>query len=291
MRLTKLLEELEKKGFKKETIQAICGTVYYIDTYSPDRRYIRLQVEYDGDYTEEISELPDGTEYEVDYNRMECTEAFFECNVCYPYKIHDEELGIYVDDVDKYFWRGFEIFDNISKARNEIFKIHSENTEFIENNFVPILKKYDFYNNYDSSFDVEEKINIGSSPMFSWSYMYSKDIEIRFSTNLLTKELEVDGEVWDRNENFEDWFIKNIVSYKLGNTDFIKTEFERFFDDDPKWTPYSFRHILYLSAEIEHIKNHGSSFYKDTIDLSQIPEKYNYLVEEYNKLKTHETSI
>lgn len=115
--------------------------------------------------------------------------------------------------------------------------------------------------------------------------MYSKDIEIRFTTNLLTKELEVDGEVWDRNENFEDWFIKNIVSYKLGNTDFIKTEFERFFDDDPKWTPYSFRHILYLSAEIEHIKNHGSSFYKDTLDLSQIPEKYNYLVEEYNKIK------
>ena len=123
--------------------------------------------------------------------------------------------------VDKYFWRGFEIFDNISKARNEIFKIHSENTEFIENNFVPILKKYDFYNNYDSSFDVEEKINIGSSPMFSWSYMYSRDIEIRFSTNLLTKELEVDGQVWDRNENFEDWFIKNIIYYKLGNKNFI----------------------------------------------------------------------
>ena len=285
MRLTKLLEELEKKGFKKETIQVICETVYYIDTYSPDRRYIRLQVEYDDDYSEEISELPEGAEYEVDYNRMECTEAFFECNVCYPFKINDEELGIYVDDVDKYFWRGFEIFDNISKAQNEIFKIHSENTEFIENNFVPVLKKYDFYNNYDSSFDVEEKINIGSSPMFSWSYMYSKDIEIRFTTNLLTKELEVDGQVWDRSENFEDWFIKNIVSYKLGNTDFIKTEFERFFDDDPKWTPYSFRHILYLSAEIEHIKNHGSLFYKDTIDLSQIPEKYNYLVEEYNRIK------
>ena len=121
--------------------------------------------------------------------------------------------------------------------------------------------------------------------------MYSKDIEIRFSTDLLTKELEVDGKVWDRNENFEDWFIKNIVSYKLGNKDFIKIEFERFFEDDPKWTPYSFRHILYLSAEIEYIKNHGSSIYKDTIDLSQIPEKYNYLVEEYNKLKTHETSI
>ena len=68
--------------------------------------------------------------------------------------------------------------------------------------------------------------------------------------------------------------------------DSYKTEFERFFDDDPKWTPYSFRHILYLSAEIEHIKNHGSSFYNEnTIDLSQIPEKYNYLVEEYNKIK------
>ena len=48
----------------------------------------------------------------------------------------------------------------------------------------------------------------------------------------------------------------------------------------------SFRHILYLTAEIEHIKNHGSSFYKDTIDLSQIPEKYNYLVEEYNRIKS-----
>ena len=89
MRLTKLLEELEKKGFKKETIQAICGTVYYIDTFSPDRRYIRLQVEYDDDYSEEILELPEGTEYEVDYNRMECTEAFFECSVCYPFKIHE----------------------------------------------------------------------------------------------------------------------------------------------------------------------------------------------------------
>ena len=52
MRLTKLLEELKKKGFKEETIQSICGTVYYIDTYSHDRRYIRLKVEYDDDYSE-----------------------------------------------------------------------------------------------------------------------------------------------------------------------------------------------------------------------------------------------
>lgn len=265
MRLTKLIEELEKKVYKRETIQCFDGISYYLGLCSKNRKYIRLEVDYDPDYEEEILDLPVGTEYVPDLDRMECVGVFFECPISYPSKSSEDETGIYIGDVDNYFWRGFDLFENPSKFRNEVIRLHLDNTDYVEKNFTPILKKYDFYNDYDSLWDIEEKFS--STPSFSWRYKFDEHISIYFETDPITKDFIVSGEVWDKSKDFENWLIKTVIKDSFGD---IKPEFMRFFSDDPKWTVQSATEIRKAYCNLKRTMRGEDPEYE--VDLNHIPD-------------------
>lgn len=281
MNLSVLLQELEVKGFKPRWYDWVDWYLMGMDLYSEAERHIRLEVCYTDEYEEEIKNLPEGTEINPDYSKMECTGAFFECCICYPDGPYQGTTGIDINDLD-YFWKAYEMFLNPSKAKNRIMKIHLEHSEYIEEHFAPVLETYDFYNDYDSYWDCDEKTYIGSQPIIGWKYKYSsKDID--FKTDILTEELYVNGKVWDKNKDFKKWLIDNVMTYKLGPETFYELEFERFFSEDPKWTPTSHQEILILSDNIRQLREGKKPHYKD-VNFDAIPKKYKYLIDQYNEL-------
>lgn len=281
MNLSVLLQELEIKGFKPRWYDWLDYYLINIDLYSETERHIRLEVCYTDEYEEEIKNLPEGTEINPDYSKMECTGAFFECCICYPEGLYQGITGIDITNMD-YFWKAFEMFLNPSKAKNRIMKIHLEHSEYIEEHLAPVLETYDFYNNYDSYWDCSEKTYIGSQPIIGWKYKYSsKDID--FKTDILTEELYVNGKVWDKNNDFEKWLIDNVMTYKLGPETFYELEFERFFSKDPKWTLTSYKEILVLSDNIRQLTEGKKPRYEE-VNFDVIPKKYEYLINQYNEL-------
>ena len=279
--LDKLLDELKTKGFEPRWYDYLDYYLIHIDLYNNIEQHITLEVCYTDEYEEELRSLPEGTEIDPDYSRMECTGAFFECVICYPEGPCDETSGINISDMD-YFWKAFEMFQNPSKAKRRIMQLHLEHSEYIEKHFAPILEKYDFYNNYDSYWDCGEKTYIGSQPIISWKYKYSRE-DIDFRTDMLTEKLYVNCDIWNEGDDFEKWLIDNIMTYKLGPETFYGLEFERFFDSDPKWTPTSHREILALTDNICMLHEGKDVYYKD-INFDIIPEKYKYLIDQYNEL-------
>lgn len=279
--LDKFLEELKVKGFEPRWYDYLDYYLIHIDLYNNIEQHITLEVCYTEEYEEELRSLPEGTEINPDYSRMECTGAFLECVICYPEGPVQGTSGITVYDMD-YFWKAFELFQNPSKAKKRIMSIHLQHSEYIEKHFVPILEKYDFYNNYDSYWDCSEKTYIGAQPIIGWKYKYSsKDID--FKTDMLTEKLYVNGDIWNEDDDFEKWLIDNVMTYKHGPETFYELEFERFFSEDSKWTPTSHQEILMLSDNIRRLREDKNLHYND-INFDAIPKKYEYLIDQYNEL-------
>ena len=250
--LDKFLEELKVKGFEPRWYDYLDYYLIHIDLYNNIEQHITLEVCYTDEYEEELRSLPEGAEINPDYSRMECTGAFLECVICYPEGPVHGTSGITISDMD-YFWKAFEMFQNPSKAKKRIMSVHLKHSEYIEKHFAPILEKYDFYNNYDSYWDCNEKTYIGAQPIIGWKYKYSsKDID--FKTDMLTEKLYVDGNIWNEDDDFEKWLIDNVMTYKLGPETFYELEFERFFSEDSKWTPTSHQEILMLSDNIRRLR-------------------------------------
>lgn len=281
MVLSKFLEELKVKGFEPRWYNYLDYYLTHIDLYNDIEQRITLEVCYTKEYEEELCNLPEGTEIDPDYSRMECTGAFLKCVICYPEGPRQGTSGITVSDMD-YFWKAFEMFQNPSKAKKRIMSIHLKHSEYIEKYFAPILEKYDFYNNYDSYWDCSEKTYIGAQPIIGWKYKYSSR-DIDFKTDILTEKLYVNCNIWNEDDDFEKWLINNVMSYKLGYENFYELEFERFFSEDSKWTPTSHQEILMLSDNIRRLQEGRNPYYGD-INFDIIPKKYEYLIDQYNKL-------
>lgn len=279
--LDKLLDELKAKGFEPKWYNYLDWYLTHIDLYNDAEQCISLEVCYNEEYEEELRNLPEGTEINPDYSKMECIGAFLECVICYPEGPRDETSGITISDMD-YFWKAFEMFQNPSKAKKRIMQLHLEHSEYIEKHFAPILEKYDFYNNYDSYWDCNKKIYIGSQPIIGWKYKYSRE-DIDFKTDILTEKLYVNCDIWNDGDDFEKWLIDNVMTYKLGYETFYELEFERFFDNDPKWTPTSHQEILALTNNIQCLREGREIRYED-VNFDAIPKKYECLIDQYNEL-------
>ena len=109
----------------------------------------------------------------------------------------------------------------------------------------------------------------------------SKDID--FKTDIFTEKLYVNCNIWNENDDFEKWLIDNVMTYKLGPETFYELEFERFFSEDPKWTPTSHQEISMLSDNIRQLREGKNLHYKD-VNFDAIPKKYEYLIDQYNEL-------
>lgn len=287
-RLVTYIEELRKKGYNPKNEGFLCGQLYEIDLFNDAKKQVTLNVQYDEDY---LNELSDGKEYIPDYSRMWVDGVMFYCSVDYPEaqgtaEGYDHGIGLfdgYGPGLD-YFWTAFEVFENPTSWKIKLMKKHLEHLEYFFEFIDPILKKYDFEQYYDSFWDTSSRENIGSNPVFSYKYRYSSDNYpelISFDTDLITLEFKCSFgtvDVFDFEKNLRD----NIMCYNSG---IPKIMYERFFSKSPGWTPTSYIDILNLMEELRWMKENRPYSFSNNINFDNIPESYSKYIEEYKQLK------
>lgn len=290
MKLNEIIKQLKERGFEVKYQDILDGEVIGLDLYNSIEKHIRLETEYDAEYIEEIKKLPIDAEYEIDFSRMNCIGAFFECDIDYPEGPRcageEEQHGIllgenYVDYcwVD-YFWTAFEAFENPTNFSRVVMKAHLEHLNYFYDNIRPILCKYDFINNFDSFFYSGDKAHLGSTPTFSYKYTYSNTEQLTFWTDPIS--LEFKGTINPYSSNFEEE-LKKWMHWEPGD---VKICFERFFTNDVTYTPTSYRDIcaiLYSIRAMEGVT--GYHLYSpEEIDFNNIPISRKEIIEEYYKL-------
>lgn len=263
MTLKEIILHLNEKGFKHEYNQLLSGILTNIEMKDSLNRFIHLEVHPTNEF---LDSLKEDEEYEIDYDNFELVGATFESIVSYPEGKKD--ICLYKDTLE-YFWTAFEIFQDPISWAIKTMKSHITNMEYFNNYIKPILLKYDFYPDYDSFWDTEEKDNIGSSPMFSYKYKYY-DISISFYTDLLTQEF-----MWLEGKVDKDTFEEQFIAYLKEESELC---FERFFTDDKTFTPTSFRDVLNLVRCIKWKRK------ANRVNFDNIPNSYKYLIKEYNEL-------
>lgn len=294
MKLSKLLKQLEEKGFKVKYQDILDGEVIGLDLYNNCKKHIRLDTQYNEEYVEELRKLPKGTEYIIDYSRMECIGAFFECCIDYPegaercldrvsngIHLHENNAGYCKMD---YFWEAFNAFNNLTNHALTVMNSHIEHINYFNDIISPILHKYDFINTYDTFFDSNEKTYIGSTPTFIYKYAYDSNEDLYFWTDPIS--LEFKGTIDPYSPNFEEK-LKEWMHYESG---IVKSCFERFFTDDETYTPTSHRDILAVWSSIEAMrkKEHYYFYPPESINFDNIPESQKGIIEEYYKLYNNE---
>lgn len=296
MNLGEIVKKLEERGYEVKYQDILDGEVIGIDLYNSLNKHIRLESSYTDEYMEELENLPEGSEYEIDYSRMICIGAFFECCIDYPEGaervMYSVRNGIRLSTNNRgycdleYFWNAFNAFEDPTNHALSVMKAHIEHIGYFNDIIKPILYKYDFINEYDSFFDSNEKTNIGSTPTFIYKYAYSSD-DIYFWTDPIS--LEFRGTINPYSSDFEEE-LKKWMHYEDG---IVKLCFKRFFTDDSTYTPTSHRDILSILSSIRAMKGEKyTSFYEpSSIDFNNIPESEKYLVEEYNELYKKYESI
>lgn len=294
MKLSELLKQLEEKEFKIKYQDILDGEVIGLDLYNSHKKHIRLDTQYNKEYVEELRKLPEGTEYIIDYSRMECIGAFFECCIDYPEGaercldrvhngIHLHEKNIEYCKMD-YFWEAFNAFNNPTTHALIVMNSHIEHINYFNNIIEPILCKYDFINTYDTFFDSNEKTYIGSTPTFIYKYAYNSNEDLYFWTDPIS--LEFKGTIDPYSPNFEEK-LKEWMHYESG---IVKSCFERFFTDDKTYTPTSHKDILAVLSSIRAMRKekHYHFYPPESINFDNIPESQKGIVEEYYKLYNNE---
>ncbi len=288
MNLNDLLKQLEERNYKVKYQDIFDGEVIGLDLYNEANNHIHLHTGYNKEYMEELSKLPVGTEYEVDYSRMECTGAFFECCIDYPEGAADSShhgISLYENNLEycglDYFWKAFEAFENPTAHSIVVMKAHIEHISYFNDILRPILCKYDFINDYDTFFDSTTKAYLGSTPTFTYKYIYSFDEDIYFRTDPIS--LEFKGTINPYSTNFEEE-LRKWMCYKDDGS--ARECFKRFFTNDITYTPTSHKDILAVLSSISSMKGERFSYFypPEKINFNNIPISKGEIIEEYYKL-------
>ena len=172
------IDFLVQRGYSSAGNQFICGYLEYTDLEKKDTLgHVTLFTRYTEEYTKELESLPEGTEFEIDFSRVEVTGAWFKTLITYPEKTNsfcDEGTGIIVegkefeDNFEKVLW----ISENPTEHELGTIRSHYRNLEYFMKNFKPILIKYDFYECYDSFWDTTERHS--SAPRFDYRHINTR---------------------------------------------------------------------------------------------------------------------
>lgn len=286
------IDFLASRGYKPAGNQFVCGYLEYTDLEKIDTQgHITLFTSYTEEYSNELESLPEGTEFEIDFSRVEVTGAWFKTLITYPEKTNSfcpEGTGIVVegkefeDNFEKILW----ISENPAEHELGTIRIHYRNMEYFIKNFKPILTKYDFYECYDSFWDITERSS--SAPRFDYRHVNLRsnyDVDFIFTTNPITGAFECNApsELFgDKSkdlcslspEEFEEKLIEDYLKKDL--------KFDYIFSSDPKYTKDSYIEIMKLMYSVRAMDDGKGTIYRD-IDFKKIPEKYNDLIQKYNE--------
>lgn len=282
---------LYKNGYK-ETIAPytfLDGELEIVE-FTKNDYTIDLYVVESQEFSNYLASLPPGTEYKIKYENYNVVSAFIESPIC---NISDFLTGKtdgirLVSEPDGYNRHTLDLFElcigfqKINLLEHELFIMSNrlKHLTWAKDNLVPVLEKYDYYIVYDSYFDTTDE-------------RYSSNIRIDFKhPNNAELTIEVDcltGKpiIWSNinsgtftdladkiyGKNKED--VYNILLEEVWKKDDLK--FGYIYNNDPHETIDTWREV-YSLMDCLHYKE-----IRD-INFDIIPKRYNYLVEEYNKL-------
>lgn len=286
------IDFLVQRGYSSAGNQFICGYLEYTDLEKKDTLgHVTLFTRYTEEYTKELESLPEGTEFEIDFSRVEVTGAWFKTLITYPEKTNsfcDEGTGIIVegkefeDNFEKVLW----ISENPTEHELGTIRSHYRNLEYFMKNFKPILMKYDFYECYDSFWDTTERHS--SAPRFDYRHINTRsdfDIDFIFTTNPITGSLECNAPsklFGDKSKDLCSLSPKEFEKYLIEDYFSGDLKFEYILSSDPRYTKDSYIEIMKLMFSLRYMKDGTGQVYKD-IDFEKIPEKYNDLIRDYNE--------
>lgn len=254
--------------------------------------HISLYVVKTKEFSEYLSSLEDGTEYDVEYDNYIVNSAFIESPVCNVSNYFDGttdgiELVSEPNAYNKHTLDLFELCISLQKTNlleHEMF-IMSQRLNHLgwaKDNLIPILERYDYYVTYDSFFDTKQE-RCSSNIRIDFKHPNRTDLVIEVDCltgepiiwadiNLGEGTINLTDKIYGK--NLEEVF--NALLENLWKKDELK--FGYIYNNDPHETVETYGQVLNLMDSL-----HNKEKRKD-INFDAIPERYKDLVEEYKKL-------
>lgn len=284
---------LHENGYKESFAPCtfLCGHLEIVEFIKNDF-HIDLYVEETKEFSEYLSSLQVDTEYQIEYDNYIVKTAFIESPVCNVSNFLDGttdgiELVSEPNAYNKHTLDLFELCISLQKTNlleHELF-IMSQRIEHLmwaKDNLIPILEKYDYYVDYDSFFDTKQercssniRIDIKhpnrANLVIEADCLTGKPI-IWTDINLSEGTIDLTDKIYGKNQGE----VFNALLENVWKKDELK--FGYIYNNDPHETVETYGQVLNLMRCIRYKeKNNGINF-------DAIPERYNDLVKEYNKL-------
>lgn len=283
---------LYKNGYKESVAPYtfLCGNLEIVE-FIKNGYHINLYVAETKEFSDYLSSLEPGTEYQVEYENYTVKSAFIEspiCNVsdCFDGTTDGIELALEPNDRNKHTLDLFELCINFQKTNlleHELFIMSRriEHLTWAKDNLIPILEKYDFYADYDSFFDTKEG---RQSSNITLSFKHPNRAEFIVEIDCLTGEpiiwadtdsvngtIDLTDKIYGKKLNE----VSNILLEELFKKD--EHKFGYIYNNDVHETIETYGEVLNLMVCLEHNE-------KRDIKFDVIPKRYEKLTEKYNKL-------
>jgi len=254
-------------------------------------------------YAAKLATLQDGDEVDINPYDYDVNGAYIPCPICnIAGFISNDKDGISLVDVadgyNPHFMKDFKkcvwIQNHVMEQEDFILKSHLKNIQRIKHEFLPILKKFDFYQYYSSILDCKDDPDFtknSSNPLivFKHKTASSNYNMISFETDCINGRLKIQNQYFyfiNNSEDFENYLITNIMTNKYGQ---IEIDYKYLFDSEYK--PNTWMEILKCYQLIDGVEKgyFGTEVVEERlkdIDLTAIPvEDYERLLGKIEKIK------
>lgn len=283
---------LYKNGYKESfaPYTFLGGNLEIVD-FIKNGYYIKLYLVETKEFSDYLSSLEPGTEYQVEYENYIVKSAFIESPICNVSNYFDGttngiELVSEPNDYNSHTLDLFERCINFQKTNlleHELFIMsrRMEHLTWAKENLIPILEKYNFYVDYDSFFDTKDG-RLSSNIRIDFKHPNRADFIIEVDcltgkpiiwvdTDTVNGTIDLTDKIYGKNLNE----VSNILLEEV----FKKHEhkFGYIYNDDIHETIETYKEILNLMTCIECGE-------KRDINFDIIPKRYEKLTEKYHEL-------
>ena len=254
--------------------------------------HINLYVVETEEFSDYLSSLEPGTEYQVEYENYIVKSAFIESPICNVSNFFDGttdgiELVLEPTTYNNHTLDLFELCINFQKTNlleHELFIIsnHQKHLTWAKDNLIPILEKYNYYVDYSSLFDTKQE---RCSSNLRVDFKHPNNAMLVIETDCITGNLDIwsDTQLYEGvvdlvnkiyGKNQEEVF--KILLEEVWKKDDLK--FGYIYSGDSNETIETYKEVLSLEQDLHYKKK------RNNVNFSIIPKRYSYLIEEYNKL-------
>lgn len=252
--------------------------------------HVHLYVEPTEELLKFLSNLAEGTEYQIEYENYIVNFAKIESPICNVSNFLDGstdyiELGLNPSAYNKHTLDLFDKcieFQKTNLLEHELFIMSQrlKHLTWAKENLIPLLEKYDYYVDYDSFFDTKQE-RCSSNIRIDFKHPNRADfvIEVDCITgepiiwtdiNLADGTIDLTDKIYGKNKDI----VFNILLEDVWKK--YESKFGYIYNNDPHETIDTYKEVGHL-MDCLHYKE------KKEINFNIIPKRYNHLVEEYKK--------